>query len=76
MQRDEYGDIPGQAVGSQYGTVDSILPDANLHVRGTIPRFRNGHAVTEFWMTAPRPRGVKQVEWDEITQARWDQAFS
>ena len=69
--RDEYGDIPGQG-DSQYATMDTVLPDANLHVRGTIPR-KGGR--TEFWLTSPRPRGMSMEEWDEITTDRFDRAF-
>ena len=68
---DEYGDIPGQA-DNQYATMDTVLPDANLHVRGTIPR--SGGRL-EFWMTSPRPKDMSMAEWDEITTDRFDRAF-
>jgi hypothetical protein len=68
---DEYGDVPGQG-GSQYATMDTVLPEANSHVRGTFPG--TGGALT-FWMMQPRPEGADQEEWDRKTQARWDRAF-
>lgn len=45
---------------------------ADLHVRGTIPR---AGGKLEFWMSAPRPKGVSVEEWDKIQQAKWDLAF-
>lgn len=69
--RDEYGDIPGEG-GSQWATMDTVLPDADLHTRGSINRAGN----LEFWVTSPRPRGVSYEEWERITQKRWDRAFS
>jgi hypothetical protein len=72
MKYDEYGDIPGQG-GAQYATADTILPDADLHVKGTMPR--SGGRL-EFWLSQPRPKGISIKEWDKITQAKWDQAFS
>jgi hypothetical protein len=55
---DEYGDIPGQ-VGAQYATMDTVLPDRNIHHNGTSTHGTQG-AVT-FWMYNPpyaHPRGV------------------
>jgi len=69
--RDEYGDIPGHG-GNQYATMDTVLPEANPHVGGTITRTRGGRQVTEFWMTAKRPPGYTREEWDAITTARWE----
>lgn len=68
---DEYGDVPGQG-GSQYATMDTVIPEANPHVRGTIPG--PGGRLT-FWMTQPRPRGVGLNDWEHQTQVRWDRAF-
>jgi hypothetical protein len=67
---DEYGDVPGES-GVQYATMDTVLPDKDLHVNGTINRGGN----LEFWLTQPRPRGVSVEEWDKITQEKWDRAF-
>ena len=72
MNYDEYGDIPGQG-GSHYATADTILPDSDLHVKGTIPR--SGGRL-EFWLTQPKPSDVSVSEWDRITQEKWDRAFS
>ena len=59
-------------MGTEYATIDTILPEKDLHVRGTIPR---GGGRLEFWMTTPRPVGADLDEWDEITKGRWDRAF-
>ena len=69
-QLDEYGDVPGRA-GNQYATIDTVLPEKNLHVRGTINRGGN----FEIWMTTPRPAETDQDDWEAVTQARWDRAF-
>jgi hypothetical protein len=68
---DEYGDVPGQG-GSQYATVDTILPDTDLHTKGTIRRRGN----IEFWLTSPKPKDVSVEEWEKYTQERWDRAFT
>lgn len=59
---------------NQYALMDDPIMDepADLHVRGTIPR---GNGKLEFWMSAPRPKGMSQDQWDKIRQARWDLAF-
>mgnify|MGYP001591242766 FL=1 len=60
-------------MGTEYATlddIDEIEPD--LHVRGTIPR---PGGKLEFWLAAPRPKGVDVEEWDRIQQAKWDHIF-
>ena len=47
--QDEYGDIPGQG-GNQYATLDTVLPEKDLHHQGTIPG--PGGALT-FWLYNP-----------------------
>ncbi len=46
---DEYGDVPGQG-GNQYATLDTVLPESNIHHQGTIPG--PGGRLT-FWMYNP-----------------------
>jgi len=56
---------------NEYATLDTIVPEANLHISGTIPR-KNG---LEFWMSIPRPKGVSVDEWEEIQEAKWQRIF-
>ena len=56
---------------TEYATIDSIIPESSLHVRGTIPR-PNG---TEFWLSQPRPKGVSVDDWEKIQQEKWDRIF-
>jgi hypothetical protein len=67
---DEYGDIPGQG-GNQYAAIDTVIDDADPHVRGTMTR---GTSLT-FWMVQPRPPSVSFEDWERHTQALWDRAF-
>lgn len=55
----------------EYATMDTIEDDADLHIRGTIPRPGR----LEFWLTQPRPRGMSIEEWEEITRNKWDRIF-
>ncbi len=49
---DEYGDIPGLG-GSQYASLDTVLPEKDLHVQGTT--LREGGRLT-FWLFNPPGR--------------------
>ncbi len=60
--------------GNSYATFEEgtgYTTEANPHIGGTIPR---GTSV-EFWMTAPRPKGVSYEEWEAKQQANWDRIF-
>ena len=73
MERDEYGDVPGQGE-NQYATMDTVRTDAaytDVHIKGSI---RRGSGV-EFWMTSPRPKGWSYKAWEKHTQDRWDRAW-
>lgn len=48
---------------------------ANLHIKGTIVKNRNGKTFTEFWMTAPRPSNIGLDEWEKIQDAKWNRIF-
>ncbi len=56
---------------NRWATMDTVLPEKDLHISGTVLR-PNG---LTFWLTAPRPRGVPQEEWERRCQDRWDIAF-
>ena len=70
VKRDEYGDIPGQG-GTRYATMDTVLPDHDIHTQGTIRTSRG----TRFWLTQPRPKGCGYEEWEARQQANWDRIF-
>jgi hypothetical protein len=70
---DEYGDMPGQG-GTQLATMDTVLPDADVHTKGTIRKGSYGDIV--FWMSTPRPKELTIEEWDAYRQKRWEKAFS
>ena len=70
MPRDEYGDIPGRG-GTKWATVDTILPDHDIHTQGTI-RTPTG---TRFWLTQPRPMSISVEEWEKQCQEKWDRIF-
>ena len=70
--RDEYGDIPGQG-GNQWATMDTVLPDRDLHVAGTV--LGPGGKLT-FWLTAPRPKGMSFEAWEAQRKRNWDKAFA
>ena len=59
--------------GSEWATMDTVLPEADLHVRGTIP---GPEGKLTFWMMQPRPKGMSLNEWDAITAERWNRAFA
>ena len=61
-------------IGTSYATFDEATgytTEANPHIGGTIPR---GTSI-EFWMTAPRPKGVDFDEWERKEQEKWDRIF-
>jgi hypothetical protein len=68
---DEYGDVPGQG-GAQYATMDTMLPDKNLHHSNT--GHKNGNIT--FWFYTSRPEGISVEEWERTTRDKWDYAFS
>lgn len=68
---DEYGDI-GRVSGTQWATMDTVLPQKDLHIANT--KVGPGGTVT-FWLHQPRPQGVSLEEWEQITQDRWDRIF-
>jgi len=55
-----------------YATPENDTGEADLHIRGTIPR---GGGKLEFWLSRPRPRGVSIDEWDRLEQAKWNRIF-
>ena len=56
-------------MGNQWATMDTVLPEADSHIRGTIPRSSGR---TEFWLTAPRPKYVSIEEWDRVQEEKWN----
>lgn len=71
MLKDEYGDTPGQG-GNQWATMESVLPDKDLHVSGTVP---GPGGRTTFWLTTPRPRNISPDEWEAVQEAKWERIF-
>ena len=60
---------------TEWATIDSISPEADIHVKGSIPKSRNGRTFTEFWLTVPRPEGISVEDWEAKQQAKWDRIF-
>jgi hypothetical protein len=57
---------------AEYATVDTINDEADIHIRGTIPR---AGGKLEFWLTAPRPKDISADEWERKQQEKWDRIF-
>jgi len=58
-------------MGTEYATIDSVLPEKDPHIRGT----RQGPKGLTFWLTQPRPAGVSPDDWEMFCQRRWDRIF-
>ncbi len=56
----------------EYATLDTVEDDADLHIKGTIPR---PGGKLEFWLSIPRPEGVSIDEWESQQQAKWNRIF-
>lgn len=61
-------------MGCEYASLESAYEvDADSHIGGTVTRGINGS--TEFWLTAPRPKGTSLDEWERLQQEKWDRIF-
>jgi hypothetical protein len=58
-------------MGTEWATMDTVLPESDLHVSGTM----RGPRGTSFWLTQPRPKGVSLDEWEAKRQENWDSIF-
>ncbi len=61
----------GYGKGTEYAEVDTILPEKDLHTKGTINRAGK----LEVWMTQSRPKDIGFDEWEKITQEKWNRIF-
>ena len=59
-------------MGNKWATMDTVLPERDEHVRGTI---RGPGGKLTFWLSQPRPKGVSTDEWEALCQERWDKIF-
>lgn len=59
-------------MGTRWAEVKDILPEADLHTRGTI-RGSGGKLI--FWLRQPRPKGVSVDDWEALQQEKWDKIF-
>ena len=58
---------------TEYASLESAYEvDTDPHISGTI---RRGGDRTEFWLSAPRPKGFTIDEWENIQEAKWSRIF-
>jgi len=57
--------------GNEWATIDTISPEKDLHIGGTIKRGNS----TEFWLTRPRPEGISLDEWERLEREKWQRIF-